>query len=159
MCKTGHTFIKETLRNESALLGGEMSGHIFFNDRWPGFDDGIYAAARLLEILSEQRESTSLFENLPHLYSTPEINLPSTDEEKFNIVESFRNALNFPEAKIIDIDGIRLEFDNGWGLLRASNTSPVLVLRFEATAEEEISNIKTKFRKILIQIGQSTEGL
>jgi phosphomannomutase/phosphoglucomutase len=159
MCKTGHTFIKETLRNESALLGGEMSGHIFFNDRWPGFDDGIYAGARLLEILSEQNESSSLFEKLPHLFSTPEINLPSSDDEKFKIVESFKNSLEFPEAKLIDIDGVRLEFPNGWGLLRASNTSPVLVLRFEATSEEEIFNIKSKFRKILLDIGQNCEGL
>jgi phosphomannomutase/phosphoglucomutase len=159
MCKTGHTFIKETLRNESALLGGEMSGHIFFNDRWPGFDDGIYAAARLLEILSEQEESTGLFEKLPHLYSTPEINLPSSDDEKFEIVESFKNALDFPDAKLIDIDGVRLEFPNGWGLLRASNTSPVLVLRFEAISEEEIDSIKNKFKKILVQIGQDFEEL
>ena len=159
MCKTGHTFIKETLRNESALLGGEMSGHIFFNDRWPGFDDGIYAASRLLEIISEQENSDILFENLPHLYSTPEINLPSSDEEKFKIVESFKNALDFPEAKLIDIDGVRLEFTNGWGLLRASNTSPVLVLRFEAISEDEIDNIKNKFKKILFQIGQDFEEL
>jgi len=159
MCKTGHTFIKETLRNESALLGGEMSGHVFFNDRWPGFDDGVYAGARLLEILSERNESTSLFEELPHLFSTPEINLPSSDDEKFEIVESFKNSLDFPEAKLIDIDGVRLEFPNGWGLLRASNTSPVLVLRFEATSEEEINNIKGKFRKILLDIGQNCKGL
>ena len=159
MCKTGHTFIKETLRKESALLGGEMSGHIFFNDRWPGFDDGIYAAARLLEILSEQEESSSLFKKLPHLYSTPEINLPSSDDKKFEIVQSFKNALDFPDAKLIDIDGVRLEFPDGWGLLRASNTSPVLVLRFEAISEEEIENIKNKFKKILFKIGQNFEEL
>ena len=159
MCKTGHTFIKEALRKESALLGGEMSGHIFFNDRWPGFDDGIYAAARLLEILSEQEESSSLFKKLPHLYSTPEINLPSSDDKKFEIVQSFKNALDFPDAKLIDIDGVRLEFPDGWGLLRASNTSPVLVLRFEAISEEEIKNIKNKFKKILFKIGQNFEEL
>ena len=159
MCKTGHTFIKETLRKESALLGGEMSGHIFFNDRWPGFDDGIYAAARLLEILSEQEESSSLFKKLPHLYSTPEINLPSSDDKKFEIVQSFKNALDLPDAKLIDIDGVRLEFPDGWGLLRASNTSPVLVLRFEAISEEEIENIKNKFKKILFKIGQNFEEL
>ena len=157
MCKTGHTFIKETLRDESALLGGEMSGHIFFNDRWPGFDDGIYAAARLLEILSEQKESTNLFKKLPHLYSTPEINLPSTDDEKFDTVESFKNAFNFPEANLIDIDGVRLEFPDGWGLLRASNTSPVLVLRFEGISEEAIYNIKNKFKQVLEMIGYNFE--
>lgn len=149
MCKTGHTFIKETLRNESALLGGEMSGHIFFNDRWPGFDDGIYAAARMLEIVSEYEEGFDIFSNLPSLYSTPEINIPSTDDDKFKIVESFKNSYNFPDANLIDIDGVRLEFPKGWGLLRASNTSPVLVLRFEAESNEALENIKNKFKGIL----------
>ena len=157
MCKTGHTFIKETLRNEAAILGGEMSGHIFFNDRWPGFDDGIYAAARLLEIISEQKEGVDIFENLPSLHSTPEINLPSTDENKFEIVESFKKIYNFPDASLIDIDGVRLEFPKGWGLIRASNTSPVLVLRFEATTKIILNEIKDKFKAVLKQIDPNIE--
>ncbi|HIE49502.1 MAG TPA: phosphomannomutase/phosphoglucomutase [Gammaproteobacteria bacterium] len=157
MCKTGHTFIKEAIRNESALLGGEMSGHIFFNDRWPGFDDGIYAAARLLEIISERKESNYLFDKLPHLCSTPEINLYSSDDEKFKIVESFKKTYNFPEANLIDIDGVRLEFPDGWGLLRASNTSPVLVLRFEANSEEALDHIKHKFKQVLEEIKYNFE--
>jgi len=152
MCKTGHTFIKETLRNELAILGGEMSGHIFFNDRWPGFDDGIYAAARLLEIISENPSSLDIFENLPSLISTPEINLTSTDDDKFKIVESFKEIYDFPEANLIDIDGVRLEFQDGWGLLRASNTSPVLVLRFEASSAEVLEDIKNKFKLVLNKI-------
>jgi len=157
MCKTGHTFIKEAIRNESALLGGEMSGHIFFNDRWPGFDDGIYAAARLLEIISERKESNYLFDKLPYLCSTPEINLYSSDDEKFKIVESFKKTYNFPEANLIDIDGVRLEFPDGWGLLRASNTSPVLVLRFEANSEEALDHIKHKFKEVLEEIEYNFE--
>ncbi len=157
MCKTGHTFIKETLRNESAILGGEMSGHIFFNDRWPGFDDGIYAAARLLEIISEQKEGVDIFDNLPSLYSTPEINLSATDESKFEIVELFKELYNFPEAELIDIDGVRLEFPEGWGLIRASNTSPVLVLRFEASTEIALNEIKNKFKSLLNKINPNIE--
>ena len=157
MCKTGHTFIKEAIRNESALLGGEMSGHIFFNDRWPGFDDGIYAAARLLEIISERKESNYLFDKLPRLCSTPEINLYSSDDEKFKIVESFKKTYNFPDANLIDIDGVRLEFPDGWGLLRASNTSPVLVLRFEANSEEALDHIKNKFKQVLEEIEYNFE--
>ena len=155
MCKTGHTFIKETLRKESAILGGEMSGHIFFNDKWPGFDDGIYAGARLLEIISSQEEGVDIFDSLPHLFSTPEINIPSSDEDKFIIVNAFKAACNFPEAEVIDIDGIRLEFPNGWGLLRASNTSPVLVLRFEAKSQNDLDDIKNKFKMVFRNINKN----
>ena len=151
MSKTGHTFIKSMIRKENAILGGEMSGHIFFNDRWPGFDDGVYAGARMLEILSTS-EGKDIFSALPKLISTPEINLDTTDEEKFSIIEQFKQMSNFNDCKIIDIDGIRVEFDNGWGLLRASNTSPVLVLRFEANSVQELNNIKDRFKDILSKI-------
>ena len=120
-----------------------MSGHIFFNDRWPGFDDGIYAGARMLEILANSEKD--IFASIPSMISTPEINIPSTDEEKFQIVEKFKNNSDFQNANIIDIDGIRVEFKEGWGLLRASNTSPVLVLRFEAETEIDLINIKNIF--------------
>ena len=144
ICKTGHTFIKEKIRETGAKLGGEMSGHIFFNDRWPGFDDGIYAGARMLEII-DKNNKVNPFTNLPTLISTPEINIASSDDEKFDLVEAFKSKSNFSDATIIDIDGIRVEFKNGWGLLRASNTTPVLVLRFEAKTERDLKDIKALF--------------
>ena len=154
MSKTGHTFIKSMIREKGAILGGEMSGHIFFNDRWPGFDDGVYAGARMLEILSCS-EGEDIFKALPKLISTPEINIGTTDEEKFSIIDNFIKISNFKDGKIIDIDGIRVEFDNGWGLLRASNTSPVLVLRFEADSSKALSNIKERFKDTLHKIDPS----
>jgi len=154
MCKTGHTFIKSMIRKKGAILGGEMSGHIFFNDRWPGFDDGVYAGARMLEILSHT-DGEDIFKALPKLVSTPEINIETTDEEKFSIIDEFIKMSNFKDGKIIDIDGIRVEFDDGWGLLRASNTSPVLVLRFEADSSEALNKIKTRFKDTLYSIEPS----
>ncbi len=154
MSKTGHTFIKSMIRDHGAILGGEMSGHIFFNDRWPGFDDGVYAGARMLEILSLS-ESEDIFKSLPKLISTPEINIETTDEDKFSIINDFKKMSNFKDGKIIDIDGIRVEFDNGWGLLRASNTSPVLVLRFEADSLNTLNEIKERFKDTLHKIEPS----
>ena len=154
MSKTGHTFIKSMIRENNAILGGEMSGHIFFNDRWPGFDDGVYAGARMLEILAES-EGKDIFNALPKLISTPEINLKTTDEEKFIIIDEFKKISNFEDCKIIEIDGIRVEFDNGWGLLRASNTSPVLVLRFEADSLNTLNYIKDRFKETLSKIEPS----
>ena len=132
-----------------------MSGHIFFNDRWPGFDDGIYAGARMLEILANSEED--IFASIPSMVSTPEINIKSTDEEKFEIVEKFKSNSNFDSANIISIDGIRVEFDRGWGLLRASNTSPVLVLRFEAETEHDLHDIKKIFSDNLKKIKSDIE--
>lgn len=144
ICKTGHTFIKQKIRETSAHLGGEMSGHIFFNDRWPGFDDGIYAGARMLEIIANS-DDKNIFESIPNLVSTPEINIEAADDRKFQIVDQFIKYSNFENANKIDIDGIRIEFNKGWGLLRASNTSPFLVLRFEAETEQELEKIKEIF--------------
>ena len=144
ICKTGHTFIKQKIRETNALLGGEMSGHIFFNDRWPGFDDGIYAGARMLEIIANS-EGVDPFVTVPNMLSTPEINIPAADEEKFQIVKKFIENSNFNDAKIVSIDGIRVEFEKGWGLLRPSNTSPYLVLRFEAETNDELNKIKEIF--------------
>ena len=144
ICKTGHTFIKQKIRETDALLGGEMSGHIFFNDRWPGFDDGIYAGARMLEIIANS-EQEDLFVTVPNMLSTPEINIPAGDEEKFQIVKTFIENSNFNDAKIVSIDGIRVEFEKGWGLLRPSNTSPCLVLRFEAETNDDLNKIKEIF--------------
>ena len=144
ICKTGHTFIKQKIRETNALLGGEMSGHIFFNDRWPGFDDGIYAGARMLEIIANS-EGDDPFVTVPNMLSTPEINIPAADEEKFQIVKKFIENSNFNDAKIVSIDGIRVEFEKGWGLLRPSNTSPYLVLRFEAESNDDLNKIKEIF--------------
>ena len=144
ICKTGHTFIKQKIRETDALLGGEMSGHIFFNDRWPGFDDGIYAGARMLEIIANSEQEDS-FVNVPNMLSTPEINISAADEEKFQIVKTFIENSNFNDAKIVSIDGIRVEFEKGWGLLRPSNTSPCLVLRFEAETNDDLNKIKEIF--------------
>ena len=144
ICKTGHTFIKQKIRETDALLGGEMSGHIFFNDRWPGFDDGIYAGARMLEIIANSEQDDS-FVTVPNMLSTPEINIPAADEEKFQIVKTFIENSNFNDAKIVSIDGIRVEFEKGWGLLRPSNTSPCLVLRFEAETNDDLNKIKEIF--------------
>ena len=144
ICKTGHTFIKQKIRETDALLGGEMSGHIFFNDRWPGFDDGIYAGARMLEIIANS-EQDDPFVNVPNMLSTQEINIPAADEEKFQIVKTFIENSNFSNAKIVNIDGIRVEFEKGWGLLRPSNTSPCLVLRFEAETNDDLNKIKEIF--------------
>ena len=144
ICKTGHTFIKQKIRETNALLGGEMSGHIFFNDRWPGFDDGIYAGARMLEIIADSEEDDP-FVTVPNMLSTPELNIPAPDEEKFQIVKTFIENSNFTDAKIVSIDGIRVEFEKGWGLLRPSNTSPCLVLRFEAETNYDLNEIKEIF--------------
>ena len=144
ICKTGHTFIKQKIRETNALLGGEMSGHIFFNDRWPGFDDGIYAGARMLEIIANSEEDDP-FSTVPNMLSTPEINISAEDEEKFQIVKTFIENSKFSDAKIVSIDGIRVEFEKGWGLLRPSNTSPCLVLRFEAETDNDLNKIKKIF--------------
>ena len=155
MSKTGHSYIKARMRQETALLGGEMSGHIFFNDRWPGFDDGVYAGARMLEIISNLSEEGDIFKGLPKLVSTSEINLATTDEEKFIIVEDFISKANYENCTSILIDGVRIESDTGWGLLRASNTSPNLVLRFEADSKENLELIKNNFKKTLSNINPS----
>ena len=157
ICKTGHTFIKQKIRETNAQLGGEMSGHIFFNDRWKGFDDGIYAGARMLEIIASE-DTKDIFSELPNMVSTPEINVPTSDEEKFYLVEEFIKKTDFSNAKIIDIDGIRVEYEKGWGLLRASNTSPVLVLRFEAETEDDLNHIKTIFYENLKRIEPDIEN-
>ena len=157
ICKTGHTFIKQKIRETNAQLGGEMSGHIFFNDRWKGFDDGIYAGARMLEIIASE-DTKDIFSELPNMVSTPELNVSASDEGKFFLVEEFIKKTDFSNAKIIDIDGIRVEYEKGWGLLRASNTSPVLVLRFEAETEDDLNNIKTIFYENLKRIEPDIEN-
>ena len=149
MWRTGHSLIKKKIKEEKAVLAGEMSGHIFFADRWYGFDDGIYASARLLDILSRTTKKLSgLLADLPRTFATPEIRIYASDEVKFKIVAEVREALA-ARHKIIDIDGVRVIFPDGWGLVRASNTQAVVVLRFEADTEEALAAIQAEVRGIL----------
>ncbi|MFT6122033.1 MAG: phosphomannomutase/phosphoglucomutase [Oleiphilaceae bacterium] len=147
MWKTGHSLMKAKMKETGALLAGEMSGHMFFKERWFGFDDGLYSAARLLEILGVEDQSTdAVFASFPEDFSTPEINIPVTDETKFIIVEKLCLLKGmFSGGNVTTIDGLRVDFPNGWGLCRASNTMPVLVLRFEADDESALQEIKAKF--------------
>lgn len=153
MSKTGHSLIKAKMQEESALLAGEMSGHIFFNDRWFGFDDALYAGARLLEIIALQNKTASeIFAALPNSITTPEINVPMADDEKFTFVEVLQKQADFANAEINTLDGIRVEFADGWGLLRCSNTTPNLVLRFEADNERVLQRIKTLFKTQMLRV-------
>ena len=150
MWKTGHSLMKAKMKESGALLAGEMSGHIFFGERWMGFDDGLYSAARLLEILGvEDRHCDEVFEDFPEDISTPELNVEVSDETKFPLIEKLSREGDFGDGNISTIDGIRVEFTDGWGLCRASNTTPVLVLRFEAETEEALERIKAVFREQL----------
>ena len=146
MSPTGHFHIKNTLKERNAPLAGEMSGHIFFNDQWYGFDDAHYSAFRLLEIMKKSDSSlSSLFNKLPKAHSTPELNINVDEERKFEIVENFIRKAEFQGGSKITIDGLRVNFDDGWGLLRASNTTPKLVLRFEAKTQSRLNEIKNMF--------------
>lgn len=147
MWKTGHSLIKKKMKETGALLAGEMSGHIFFKERWYGFDDGIYSAARLLEIISlDKRDAERVFSAFPMDISTPEINITVTDEGKFALIEALQARGQWGEANLTTLDGVRVDYPKGWGLVRASNTTPVLVLRFEADSQEELERIKEVFR-------------
>lgn len=153
MWKTGHSLIKKEMKKSGALLAGEMSGHIFFKERWFGFDDGIYSAARLLEILSQESQSAEdLFETFPNDISTPEINIKVTDTTKFSIIEALEKDAQWGDAKLTTIDGVRVDYPKGWGLVRASNTTPVLVLRFEAETDAELQRIKDVFHAELKKV-------
>lgn len=143
MWKTGHSLIKEKMRKEGAVLGGEMSGHIFFADRYFGYDDAIYASCRLIELLSKTENKLSqLLDDVPKTWITPEIRMDCPDEIKVNVVEKVKGELK-KDYHVIDVDGVRVRFEDGWGLVRASNTQPVLVLRFEALSEKRLQQIKT----------------
>ena len=158
MSPTGHFHIKNILKKTGAPLAGEMSGHIFFNDQWYGFDDGHYSAFRLLEIIATQNKPlTDIFKNLPKAFSTPEINIDVQESRKFSIVEDFINKSSFVNGEKITIDGLRVNFNDGWGLLRASNTTPKLVLRFEAQTSGRLDEIQKLFLDQLKQIDESIE--
>lgn len=154
MWKTGHSLIKAKMKETGALLAGEMSGHVFFKERWYGFDDGLYSAVRLLEILGiEGRSADEVFEDFPEDVSTPEINVAVSEESKFQIVEKLCGLkAAFVDANVSTIDGLRADYADGWGLCRASNTTPVLVLRFEADDEDALERIKAQFKKQLLAV-------
>lgn len=152
MYPTGHFNIKNGIKEHNPLLAGEMSGHIFFNDKWYGFDDGVYSGARIIELILKTNKSISnLSKDLPKLFSTPELNIEVSDEIKFEIVKKFIANCTLEGEKIL-IDGLRINFENGWGLLRASNTSPMLVMRFEANSKRSLNHIKNEFIKELSRI-------
>lgn len=157
MWKTGHSFIKNKMKETGALLAGEMSGHIFFKERWFGFDDGLYAAARMLEILSaDPRPVSEIFNELPNDISTPEITVKlKKDGEQHVFIEKFVQQSNFADAELSTIDGVRADYKYGWGLVRASNTTPSLVIRFEAEDENKLNQIKQDFKKQILAVDSS----
>ncbi len=146
MSPTGHFHIRKMLKKTNAQLAGEMSGHIFFNDDWYGFDDAHYSGFRLIKILIEnESELSELLSEFPEGFTTPEINLDVDEDKKFQIVDEFKKSASFENASVSMLDGLRVEYDDGWGLLRASNTTPKLVLRFEGTSQKSLDDIIQKF--------------
>ncbi|NYT80571.1 phosphomannomutase/phosphoglucomutase [Alcaligenaceae bacterium] len=153
MWQTGHSMIKAKLAETGAPLAGEMSGHIFFKERWFGFDDGLYTGARLLEILSEHENPSEILEDLPQDISTPEIKLEMSEGQPHALIERLQKEGSFPSATSIStIDGVRAEYADGFGLARASNTTPVVVLRFEGDSAEDLERIKAEFRSALTAV-------
>jgi len=148
--KTGHSLVKAKMRETGALLAGEMSGHVFFKERWYGFDDGLYAGARLLEFLSVQPDLTATLHALPDSVNTPELHIPMQEGEPHALIHALKANAHFTDAReIIDIDGLRVEYADGFGLMRPSNTTPVIVLRFEADTPAALERIQNDFRRIL----------
>jgi phosphomannomutase/phosphoglucomutase len=151
MWKTGHSLVKAKMRETGAPLGGEMSGHIFFKDRWYGFDDGLYAGARLLELLSRLDDPSAVLNALPQSTSTPELHLKLAEGENVTLIEKLQRDARFPGAQqIITIDGLRVEYADGFGLARSSNTTPVVVMRFEAETQEALQRIQQEFKRVLL---------
>ncbi len=152
MWKTGHSLIKAKMQETGALLAGEMSGHLFFKDRWFGFDDGLYAGARLLEIISKEsfnKTAAEVFATLPDSVSTPELHINVTEQGKFESVEKLISLAQFEDAKVSTIDGLRVDFKDGFGLVRPSNTGPNLILRFEGDNSAVLLRIQAEFRNLL----------
>ncbi|MCL4119241.1 UNVERIFIED_CONTAM: hypothetical protein GTU68_060392, partial [Idotea baltica] len=153
MWKTGHSLIKKKMKETNALLAGEMSGHFFFKERWFGFDDGLYSAARLLEIVSQDNKTTEqLFSLFNDTISTPEITVPVVEHRKFEIIEALKNRTHWGAGKITTLDGFRIDYPKSWGLIRASNTTPMLVLRFEADDATTLIATKNIFRQQLAAV-------
>jgi phosphomannomutase/phosphoglucomutase len=152
MGRVGHSLLKKRMKEEKALLGGEMSGHMVFADRYFGYDDAIYASCRLLEIISQtDRRIPDLLSDVPKTYHTPEIRVDCPDDKKFSIVEKVKESFR-KEYPIVEVDGVRVLFPDGWGLVRASNTQPVLVLRFEARSPERLQEIRALTEKRVAEL-------
>ena len=148
--KTGHSLIKTKMKEVGAALAGEMSGHTFFGERWYGFDDGLYAGARLLEILARDANPAAVLDALPDAISTPELNIACAEGEQHALIARLQADADFPGAtEVIRIDGLRVEYPDGFGLARASNTTPVIVLRFEADDQAALERIQRDFRRVL----------
>jgi len=148
--KTGHSLVKARMRETGALLAGEMSGHVFFKERWYGFDDGLYAGARLLEYLARQPDLDATLHNLPDSVNTPELHIEMAEGEPRRLIDRLRDSARFEGAReVITLDGLRVEYDDGFGLMRPSNTTPVMVLRFEADSAVALARIQADFRRIL----------
>jgi phosphomannomutase / phosphoglucomutase len=153
MWKTGHSLIKSKMQQSGALLAGEMSGHIFFKERWYGFDDALYAGARLLEILAaDNRPTQKIFASLPNAVNTPELRIDLPQAELDDFMNELLGRVDFPDANIIMIDGVRADFEDGWGLVRASNTTPSLILRFEGRDKAALERVQDLFRKLMLDI-------
>ena len=153
MSPTGHSLIKAALKRTGAPLAGEMSGHIFFNDNWYGFDDALYSAARLLALFAaDSKKVSEIFNQFPHTFSTPEITVAIDEAQKISVVTALQQQASFADAEITTIDGIRADFPKGWGLIRASNTTPSLILRFEAEDEITLADIQKQFGDLLLSI-------
>ena len=153
MWKTGHSFVKARIKETGAALGGEMSGHIFFKERWYGFDDALYSAARLLEIVSrDPRKVSEIFGEIPDSVNTPELGIKFAEGEHHKFMQAFVDKADFGGAKLTTIDGLRADFEKGWGLVRASNTTPSLVIRFEADSQSDLEEIQSKFRSSMLAI-------
>jgi len=149
--KTGHSLIKGKMKEVGAALAGEMSGHTFFKERWYGFDDGLYAGARLLEILSRHADPSAVLDGLPDAVSTPELNIACAEGEHHALIAKLGASAEFPGATdVIRIDGLRVEYPDGFGLARGSNTTPVIVLRFEADNAAALARIQAEFRRVLV---------
>lgn len=158
MWKVGHSLLKAKMRETRALLGGEMSGHIFFADRYFGYDDAIYASCRMMEILAKSgKELGDLLSDLPPSFTTPEIRVDCPDELKFRIAEKVRDQFR-GKYEIVDVDGVRVKFPDGWGLVRASNTQPVLVLRFEARTQEKLSEYRALVEHVVEEVKRQLRG-
>lgn len=153
MCKSGHSYVKRQVLESDALLGGEFSAHLFFRHRWYGFDDGMYVAARFLELMDKYAATAQdLLNRLPQSFSTPELFVPVSEQNKFDLMQRLVKELRFPGASLNYLDGIRADFKEGWGLIRASNTTPNLVLRFEADDAESLRRIQLNFRTALLKL-------
>ena len=158
MWKTGHSLIKAKMKETGALLAGEMSGHIFFKERWYGFDDGLYAGARLLEFLSGVPDINATLDELPDSVNTPELQIKLKEGENYALIEKLQKAARFPDAReVITIDGLRVEYADGFGLARSSNTTPVVVLRFEADDKAALERIQADFRRVLHQAAPAAQ--